>query len=114
LELKKGNVDAMLRRMTARQWMEWLTLRSLHAFGYEREGFRIAQIVKALWDVRYSGTKKQNPNSLYDYANELLFGDEEPKRGRAPSRMQSPQQQGQVLRAIFGELVKAKKKGSKQ
>lgn len=76
VKLGKHNVRQMLREMTAVDWLKWKVYMGLAPFDESRMDYRIASLVKSLWDVAYAtNTKKQNQMSLKDYMNNLRFGD---------------------------------------
>lgn len=67
----------MLRGISWSQFLEWQAFETLEPFGEERDDYRAASIVQALWNI--ARDTKQNPNGwpLTDFL--LSFGD-------APSR----------------------------
>ena len=87
VKLGRANVDAMLRSITARQFMEWEEYARLEPFTELRADYRTASIVKMLYDVNRS--KESKTFTLDDFL--LKFGqsqvDETPELTRRQNHL---------------------------
>jgi hypothetical protein len=108
-ELGEVDVDAMLGRVTWRQLSEWMAFEELEPFGEERDDFRAAQIVQALWNIARDQTKCPNGYPLTDFV--LKIGDSPWRSVGAASTAQTVESQELLIDAwVFGhnEALKAK------
>jgi len=92
VKLGRVNVDAMLRSLTAKQFMEWEYYAQLEPFNELRQDYRVASILQMLANVNRGPNDK--PYSLADFL--LNFGEQEPKSNQTQSR----DQQISVIKAI--------------
>ena len=72
------NVDALLRRITIKDFREWQAYYELEPFGELRADYRSASICLTLANLKRG--KNQKPYKLEDF---LFKFDEEPKRGQS-------------------------------
>lgn len=93
------NVDAMLRRITAKQFRAWAHYDQLEPFGEIRADYRTASIVQMIANVNRG--KKQKPYTLQEML--LKFEEAEPKR------KQSPQEQLSILNILAMQQALAAK-----
>jgi hypothetical protein len=63
----------MLRSITAKQFREWQAFDLLDPIGEERDDFRAASIVQALYNIARDGTRHPNPWPITDFL--VAFGD---------------------------------------
>ena len=71
------NVDEMLRGMTAKQFAGWQAYALLEPFSERRQDYRVASIIKALWDIARDTKKHPKPFKLDDFV--LDFEEKETK-----------------------------------
>ncbi len=95
VRLGRVNVDAMLRSLTAKQFVEWEHYARLEPFNELREDYRIASIVQMLANVNRG--KNQRAYTLQDMV--IRFG--EPEDSWQPPK-QTPQQQEAIFRLMMG------------
>jgi len=95
--LHHTNVDAMLRSLTAKQFMEWQAAFEIESFGEARADARAASIVRALYNINRDSKKHSRPYELPVFIQDFLREMEELD---APKRRQTPEQQKQVAQAI--------------
>lgn len=101
LELGQPNVDRMLRRITAKQFMEWEFFAEIHPFSFIRADFNAASIVTALWNIARDTKKHPAPFDLEAFR--VKYGmDAEPKKTAAGTKQHG---------AFFRELAEALKAG---
>ena len=89
VKLGRVNVDAMLRSITARQFMEWMAYARLEPFDEVRADYRAASICALLANINRGA--KQKAYTIEDF---LL------KFDRTKTRRQTAQEQEQIARAI--------------
>jgi hypothetical protein len=103
VRLGRVNVDAMLRSLTAKQFMEWEHYARLEPFNEVRADYRAASIVQMLANVNRGS--KTKPYSLQDFL--LTYG--EP--AEAPQKKkQTWAQQEAILRAVAASFAAQKRK----
>ncbi|MCR4301789.1 MAG: DUF4035 domain-containing protein [Sulfuricaulis sp.] len=92
LALATGRVDVggMLRGLTAKQFMAWVSYMRLHPIGERRADYRAASVCAVIANVNRG--KDQKPFTVEDFL--LKFGEE------APERKQTWQEKQAVARAI--------------
>lgn len=73
------NVDALLRRITAKQFREWQAYYALEPFDEQRGDYRSAQICQMLANI-YRGANQKPFDNLDDF---MLKFDAEPKKGQS-------------------------------
>lgn len=73
----------MLEEISWAQLIEWETYDTLEPFGEDRDDFRFASIVQALWNIHRDPKRYPNGFPLTDFV--LMFGD-------APREVFRPQQ----------------------
>jgi hypothetical protein len=114
--LRKVNVDAMLRSITALQWREWEIYSELAPFAEERADYRAAWIVQTLVNLAIDRKKHPRGFSIDEVMNELKFGDRADILSPGPTRRQTPAEQSAILRQMFNvealEALRKKKKGT--
>jgi hypothetical protein len=91
--LGKVNVDAMLRRITAKQFREWLAYAELEPFDETRADYRTADIVRAIYNVHRG--RGQQPIALEDAV--LRFGG---SAKATANKRQSPAEQLNIMRLL--------------
>lgn len=87
------NVDAMLRRITAKQFRQWEVYNELEPFGEFRDDVRAAQITAMIFNMAVA-VKDRKPLTEF-----LLPWDKVLEQEAAPKR-QTPEQQLQIARCI--------------
>lgn len=103
----------MLGEMSAIEWLEWQVYMGLAPFAEERADLRASYVVQTLMNVNRDPKKRRRPYKLADAA--LLFGDTPDPTKRTITRTQTPEQQSEILRAMFNvegleQFRKVKKK----
>lgn len=61
VKLGRVNVDAMLRELTAKQFMEWEAYARMEPFNELRDDFRAARICEVIWNVAVASKEHQRP-----------------------------------------------------
>jgi hypothetical protein len=98
VRLGQVNVDAMLRRITMQQFMEWAEYSTLEPFDEVRADYRAASIVQMIANMNRDIKKHPNPFSIEDFV--LGFGDS----GEARSRKKQTWQEQKLIAAQFAAM----------
>jgi hypothetical protein len=89
----------MLEEMTPEIFMEWRAYSLIEPFEDVRNDYRIAGVVKALWDINRDSKKHPQPFNVEDFIFRFKMGFEKNVAvGSAPTRNQTPQERTRNLK----------------